>query len=82
MHKRSFLAIIVTAVAALLPSCQMISVPEITEPVPVELTPYEKFITNGYYPEVMDIFTDEALLAQADSTCPIFICLNQQRGRK
>lgn len=81
MNKRFFPAIFATAVAVLLSSCQMTSMPEITEPGPVELTRYEKFITNGYYPEVMDIYTDDALLAQADSSCPIFICLSQQRGR-
>ena len=73
MLKRSFPAIIITAMAALLRSCQMIAVPEATDPGPVELTRYEKFITNGYYPEVMDIYTDDELLAQADSSCPIFI---------
>lgn len=81
MNKRSFPAIVATAVALLLSSCQMTSMPEITEPGPVELTRYEQFITNGYYPEVMDIYTDDALMAQADSSCPIFICLSQQRGR-
>lgn len=81
MNKHFFPAIFATAVAMLLSSCQMTSMPEITEPGPVELTRYEKFITNGYYPEVMDIYTDDALLAQADSSCPIFICLSQQRGR-
>lgn len=81
MNKRFFPAIFATAVAVLLSSCQMTSLPEITEPGPVELTRYEKFITNGYYPEVMDIYTDDALMAQADSSCPIVICLSQQRGR-
>lgn len=81
MNKRFFPAIFATAVAVLLSSCQMTSMPEITEPGPVELTRYEKFITNGYYPEVMDIYTDDELMAQADSSCPIFICLSQQRGR-
>lgn len=81
MNKRFFPAIFATAVAVLLSSCQMTSMPEISEPGPVELTQYEKFITNGYYPEVMDIYTDDALLAQADSSCPIVICLSQQRGR-
>lgn len=81
MNKRSFPAIFATAVAMLLSSCQMTSMPETSEPGPVELTQYEKFITNGYYPEVMDIYTDDALMAQADSSCPIFICLSQQRGR-
>lgn len=81
MNKHFFPAIFATAVAMLLSSCQMTSMPEISEPGPVELTRYEKFITNGYYPEVMDIYTDDALLAQADSSCPIFICLSQQRGR-
>ena len=81
MNKRFLPAIFATAVAVLLSSCQMTSLPEITEPGPVELTRYEKFITNGYYPEVMDIYTDDELMAQADSSCPIFICLSQQRGR-
>lgn len=81
MNKRFFPAIFATAVAVLLSSCQMTSMPEISEPGPVELTRYEKFITNGYYPEVMDIYTDDALMAQADSSCPIVICLSQQRGR-
>lgn len=81
MNKHFFPAIFATAVAMLLSSCQMTSMPEISEPGPVELTRYEKFITNGYYPEVMDIYTDDALMAQADSSCPIVICLSQQRGR-
>lgn len=81
MNKHFFPAIFATAVAVLLSSCQMTSMPEISEPGPVELTRYEKFITNGYYPEVMDIYTDDALMAQADSSCPIVICLSQQRGR-
>ena len=81
MNKRFLPAIFATAVAVLLSSCQMTSMPEITEPGPVELTRYEKFITNGYYPEVMDIYTDDELMAQADSSCRIFICLSQQRGR-
>lgn len=81
MNKHSFPAIFAAAAAILLSSCQMTSMPETTEPGPVELTRYEKFITNGYYPEVMDIYMDDALMAQADSSCPIFICLSQQRGR-
>lgn len=81
MNKRFLPAIFATAVAVLLSSCQMTSMPEITEPGSVELTRYEKFITNGYYPEVMDIYTDDELMAQADSSCRIFICLSQQRGR-
>lgn len=81
MNKHFFPAIFAGAVAVLLSSCQMTSMPEISEPGPVELTRYEKFITNGYYPEVMDIYTDDALMAQADSSCPIVICLSQQRGR-
>jgi len=81
MNKHFFPAIFATAVAMLLSSCQMTSMPEISEPGSVELTRYEKFITNGYYPEVMDIYTDDALMAQADSSCPIVICLSQQRGR-
>lgn len=67
----------------LMTACQIQTAPtaDITPLVPVELTRYEKFITNGYYPEVMDIYTDDELMAQADSACRIFICLSQQRGR-
>jgi len=81
MRKRVRVLSILLTVAMLLSSCKMTSMPEISEPGSVELTRYEKFITNGYYPEVMDIYTDDALMAQADSSCPIVICLSQQRGR-
>ena len=81
MKKHGFLATTALVLMALLPSCQT-TAPLETEPTaPVELTRYEEFITNGYYPEVMDIYTDDALLAQANASCPVFICLSQQRGR-
>lgn len=81
MNKYSLLAIIAAALVVLLPSCQTTPAPEIPPPGLVELTAYEKFISNGYYPEVMDIYTDDELMAKADSSCPIVICLSQQRGR-
>lgn len=81
MKKHHLIAVLATALISLLPSCQTLP-PQIHSPeAPVELTKYEQFITNGYYPEVMDIYLDEALLAQANPSCPIYICLSQQRGR-
>lgn len=62
----------------LVPSCQT------AQPQPSELqemTRYEKFISDGLYPKIMDIYLDEELLAKANKKCPIYICLSQQRGR-
>lgn len=81
MKKYCFLAVIGMVLAVILPSCQIVDQPIADPAAPPELTKYEKFITNGYYPEVMDIYLDDDLLKQADSSCPIYICLSQQRGR-
>ncbi len=42
---------------------------------------YEHFITHNGYPTTMEIYRDEPLLAQASGKSPIYICLEQQRGR-
>lgn len=51
-------------------------------PVLQEKTPYEKFVLRSKkYPTVMEVYLDDALLAQANPKSPIVICLSQQRGR-
>ena len=75
------LSLLAATLLVLLPSCQTTPVTTPPENQIPELTAYEKFISNGYYPETMDIFMDDALMARADSSCPIYICLSQQRGR-
>ena len=42
---------------------------------------YEYFVTHHDYPTTMEVFRDEQLLAQAGGKSPIYICLEQQRGR-
>lgn len=42
---------------------------------------YEHFVTHHDYPTTMKIFRDKDLLAQAGGKSPIYICLEQQRGR-
>lgn len=42
---------------------------------------YEYFITHRGYPATMEIYRDEQLLAHANGKSPIYICLDQQRGR-
>lgn len=42
---------------------------------------YEHFVTHHNYPTTMKIFRDDALMAQANGRSPIYICLEQQRGR-
>lgn len=81
MKKHRFLATFGMLLAVILPSCQIVDQPTVDPTAPPELTEYEKFITNGYYPEVMDIYQNDELMEQANSTCPIYICLSQQRGR-
>ncbi len=81
MKKHHILTIFALCLTAIFPACQVASPPTDASTAPVELTKYEKFITNGYYPEVMDIYLDDELMARANSACPIYICLSQQRGR-
>ncbi len=56
-------------------------------PPPVIYTPapgsYEAFVYyHNDYPKTMEIFRDDALMAQADGrNCRVAICLDQQRGR-
>lgn len=42
---------------------------------------YEYFVTHHGYPKTMAIYRDEALLKRAGRKSPIYICLEQQRGR-
>lgn len=42
---------------------------------------YEHFVTHHNYPTTMMIFRDDALMARASGRSPIYICLEQQRGR-
>ncbi|MDO5470991.1 MAG: L,D-transpeptidase, partial [Akkermansia sp.] len=42
---------------------------------------YEYFVSHLYYLETAVAYRDEALLARADASCPVYICLSQQRGR-
>lgn len=42
---------------------------------------YEHFVTHHGYPTTMKMYRDDQLLAQAGGRSPIYICLEQQRGR-
>ena len=76
--------LVLAGFAGLLVSCQQQQqqFPERVTPLTKELTPYESFVYHSKaYPTVMDIYLDHGLLKDADSKCPIIICLDQQRGR-
>ncbi len=42
---------------------------------------YEFFVSHRYYLDTMVVYKDSELLEKADASCPIYICLGQQRGR-
>lgn len=42
---------------------------------------YEHFVTHNNYPTTMKVYRDEQLLSGAGGRSPIYICLEQQRGR-
>lgn len=42
---------------------------------------YEYFVSHNKYPVTMSIYKNAALMAKADRSCHIIICLSQQRGR-
>ena len=42
---------------------------------------YEFFVSHRYYLDTMVVYKDSELLKKADASCPIYICLGQQRGR-
>jgi hypothetical protein len=46
-----------------------------------EISSYEYFVSHLYYLETAVAYRDEALMAKADASCPVYICLSQQRGR-
>ncbi len=51
-------------------------------PVVVKPDAYEIFVKeHPKYPKTMSIYRNDELMKQADSGCPIYICLSQQRGR-
>lgn len=78
MKTRSLLSLFAAAAALLFTSCST-TAPQ--EPVK-EPTAYEKFILNTTaYPTTMAYYVDEELVKQATVKSPIFICLEQQRGR-
>lgn len=61
-----------------LSSCN--SVPK--EPEPAPLTSYQKFVLNNEkYPKTMEYYEDRSLMSKASARCPIYVCLDQQRGR-
>lgn len=70
------------AAGSLFTSCKSTKTPEsVIEQQNFE-SAYEKFVqTTKGYPAVMSCYIDEELLKQASHTCPIYICLSQQRGR-
>lgn len=55
--------------------------PEVVVPAP-KPDPYKEFLSkNKRYPYTMTIFRNKDLLKKANRSCPIYICLSQQRGR-
>ncbi|MBR5886571.1 MAG: L,D-transpeptidase, partial [Akkermansia sp.] len=42
---------------------------------------YEFFVSHRHYLDTMVVFRDSELLSRATADCPIYICLQQQRGR-
>lgn len=77
MNKIS-LSSLVAALAALLglSSCTSLTPEPVKEP-----TAYERFITTTAYPTTMEVYEDAELMKKANGSCPIYICLDQQRGR-
>lgn len=79
MKTRSLLSLLLgTALTLLLVSCST-TPPPAPEPEP---TAFEKFILNTTaYPTTMAYYVDEELVQQVTPKSPIYICLEQQRGR-
>jgi len=62
-------------------SCTIQQTPEV-QPIVVEPDAYELFVkAHPKYPKTMSIYRNAELLRKADPTCPIYICISQQRGR-
>ncbi len=80
MNKVPFLLEICMALLPLswLNSCT--SLPK--EPAAAPLTAYQQFVLKSEkYPKTMEYYEDTALMAKATAKCPIYVCLDQQRGR-
>ena len=60
---------------------QIDAIPEIEQSSLYPTGSYEHFVSHRYYLDTMVVYRDKALLAQADASSPIYICLSQQRGR-
>ena len=62
-------------------SCQPLQRPAATAEIPAP-DAYELWLNNNpKYPKIQASYRNGALMQQADATCPIYICLSQQRGR-
>lgn len=74
---------ITTLAATLTVACSMVSCTSLeTQPAPPELTKYEKFVdSEADYPKSKRYYEDPELIKKATSKSPIYICLDQQRGR-
>lgn len=46
-----------------------------------DYTAFDRFVFNKSYPKTMSVFVDHKLLAKADKSSFLHICLNQQRAR-
>ena len=54
---------------------------ELLEEPPHEPGSYEHFVTHHGYPTTMKVYRNEELLQKAGGKSPIYICIEQQRGR-
>lgn len=86
MNKPSLFLVLLGAffVLGAFPSCRSLSrTPETAPPAKPQYdkSSYDYFVTQHGYPKTMEIYRNESLLRQANSKCPIYICLSQQRGR-
>lgn len=75
--------VITTLAAAITVASTMVSCTSLeTQPPPPELTRYEKFVDGeADYPKSKRYYEDPELIKKATSKSPIYICLDQQRGR-
>lgn len=76
-------SIITTLATTLAAACTMVSCTSLEpQPAPPPLTKYEKFVDSEQdYPKSKRYYEDPELIKKATSKSPIYICLDQQRGR-
>lgn len=78
---RTLTALTGLLVLSLSTSCTIQQTPE-AQPTIIEPDAYEIFVkSHPKYPNTMSIYRNAELLSKADPTCPIYICISQQRGR-